>query len=366
MSTRTLAPRAATRPAAPRRPGLLSWELAGSFARNLVRHWTQAEPALEPFVVAWFATYRCNLSCSYCILAEKGWTRGGVPELDTEAGLRLLGILRAACPNLYITGGEPLVRRDLLELLQAAAELDFACVSMVTNMSLLDRQPELLDHVDNLVVSMDSLDPKACAELIGAGERTARRIRENIVAAARLQREKGFRMAANFVINRGSIGHAREVLDFCRQHDIRLTVGPELSFDGRVVQGLREDPRYRALLDELIAERHDPAVLDSGPYLEAIRDLSPFRCHPSLTPRVSPMGSLYYPCRPLGGLEIDLLEAGSLAEAQRIGRERVGPPPRCEGRCAMNCYLTPTLFLERPLALIHEHLRGELAPRRSC
>jgi len=369
MSTQAIHHRASPASRSPRRtrrPGLLSWELAAGFTRNLFRHRTQTDPVLEPLVAAWFATYRCNLRCSYCILAEKGWTCGGQPELNTEDGVRLLRILRQDCPNLYLTGGEPMVRKDLDELLRAARSLDFACVSMVSNMSLLHRRPELLDLIDNLVVSIDSLDEGACAAVIGAPRRTAARIRENIVAAAAVQRDKGFRMAANFVITRQSLGHAREVLDFCREHGIRFTAGPELSFDGHVVDGLREDPRYRELLDELIRDRRDPAVLDSGPYLEAIRDLPPFPCYPALTPRISPMGGLYYPCRPVGGAEIDLLEAGSLAEAQRVGRQRHGPPPRCQGRCAMNCYLTPTLFLERPLALAWEHLRGELMPGPSC
>lgn len=348
-------------PPRPRRAGLISWELAGTWARNLWRLHSDPEPVLDPFVAAWFVTYRCNLRCSYCILAEKGWTQGGVPELDTRQALELLGILRQACPNLYLSGGEPLVREDLPVLLRHARELGFASISMVTNASLLHRRPEVLELVDNLVVSLDMLDEQACADVLGCGPRLVRRIRANVEHAASLQRDKGFRMAANFVITRASLAHAREVLAFCRAHGVRMTVGPELSFDGLVEPGVARDPGYRALLDELIAARgHDPVVMDSVPYLVALRDEVPFPCFPSLTPRISPAGALYYPCRPIGGLEIDLLAAGSYAEALRQGRERFGSPPPCRGRCAMNCYLTPSLLLTDPVAMAWDHARAGL------
>ncbi len=344
-----------------RRAGLISWELAGVWARNLWRLHGSGDPVLEPFVVAWFCTYRCNLSCSYCILAEKGWTRGGVPELDTEDARALLGIIRQACPNLYVSGGEPLLRSDLVPLLEHARELDFASVSMITNASLLHRRPEVLGLVDNLVVSLDMLDEARCADVLGCGRGAVRRIRANVEQAASLQRELGFRMAANFVITRDSLAHARDVWAYCRRHDIRFTVGPELSFDGAVVPALADSPDYRALLDELLdAHGRDPTILDSELYLETVRDLAPFPCYPSLTPRVSPGGSLYYPCRPIGGLEIDLLETGSYAEAVRRGADRWGPPPRCRGRCTMNCYATPSLFMTRPVATVLDHARREL------
>jgi MoaA/NifB/PqqE/SkfB family radical SAM enzyme len=348
-------------PSRRRRAGLVSWELAGTWARNLWRLHGSDDPVLEPFVTAWFCTYRCNLSCSYCILAEKGWTRGGQPELDHDGARRLLAIIRRACPNLYISGGEPLLRKDLRPLLEHALTLDFASISMVTNMSLMHRQPELLELVDNLVVSLDMLDEARCAQVLGCRPAVVRRIRSNVEFAASRQRELGFRMAANFVITPQSLGDVHRVLDFCRAHGIRLTVGPELSFDGHVSPDLREDPRYPALLQELLCRRDtDPAILDSRLYLETLRDQAPFPCFPSLTPRISPMGGLYYPCRPIGGLEIDLLAAGSFAEAVQEGQRRYGPAPRCRGRCPMNCYTTPSLFMTNPVSTLWDHARAAL------
>ncbi len=363
VPVRSLPASAATRPRR-RRAGLVSWELAGAWARNLWRLQGDDEPVLEPFVTAWFCTYRCNLSCSYCILAEKGWTRGGQPELDQDEARRLRAIIRRACPNLYLSGGEPLLRRDLVPLLEQARSLDFGSVSMVTNMSLMHRRPEVLELVDHLVVSLDMLDQERCARVLGCRPAVVRRIRANVERAASRQRELGFRMAANFVITPQSLEDVHPVLDFCREHGIRLTVGPELSFDGHLTPALRDDPRYPALIQELLDRRDsDPAILDSRLYLETLRDRAPFPCFPSLTPRISPMGGLYYPCRPIGGLEIDLLAVGSFAEAVEEGRRRYGPAPRCRGRCPMNCYTTPSLFMTHPVSTLWDHARSELSSR---
>lgn len=353
-------------PRAVARRGALSWQLLGNLARDVVRARTRRQPILEPLVVAWYCTYRCNLDCTYCFLAEKGWTHGGTPELDTAGSLALLEIVRKASPNLYLTGGEPFLRRDLVALLRGARELGFASISMVTNASLLHRRPEVLDLVDNLVVSMDSVDVVACAATLRCTPSQAGRILGNIGQAASLQRARGFRMAANFVASAANVDRAREVWAFCRAHDIRFTIGPQLGFDGRPDPVTRDDDGYRALIQEVLDARgHDPSVLDGRGYLETIRDFRPFRCLPSLTPRISPAGGLYYPCRPLQALEIDLRTAGSLHAAQQEGAKRLGPLPDCDGRCFMNCFVAPSLFVTRPVRTVLEHLGAECTATRA-
>lgn len=78
-------------------------------------------------------THRCNLACRHCYQfpAREG-------ELDTAAWKRILGQLaECGCLFLSFTGGEPLLRPDLLELLSEAAELAFV-VSLQTNATLVD------------------------------------------------------------------------------------------------------------------------------------------------------------------------------------------------------------------------------------
>lgn len=77
-------------------------------------------------------THRCNLACRHCYQFPP---RDG--ELDTGAWKDILRQL-AQCGCLFIsfTGGEPLLREDLLELISWAAELDFV-VTLQSNATLL-------------------------------------------------------------------------------------------------------------------------------------------------------------------------------------------------------------------------------------
>lgn len=78
-------------------------------------------------------THRCNLACRHCYQFPP---REG--ELDTSAWRRILEELAdAGCLFLALTGGEPLLREDLLDLLLHAAQLHFA-VTLQTNAVLLD------------------------------------------------------------------------------------------------------------------------------------------------------------------------------------------------------------------------------------
>jgi cyclic pyranopterin phosphate synthase len=87
-------------------------------------------------------TDRCNFRCQYCMPAE------GLPWLDRSALLsyeeitRLVRLLAAmGVHDVRLTGGEPLVRRELWRLVEALAAIDDVHdLSLTTNGYLLERQ----------------------------------------------------------------------------------------------------------------------------------------------------------------------------------------------------------------------------------
>ncbi|MEA2299217.1 MAG: 3,8-cyclase, partial [Solirubrobacteraceae bacterium] len=104
---------------------------------------------------------RCNFRCQYCMPAE------GLPWLDRADLLsfeeieRIVGVLAAmGVGDVRLTGGEPLVRRDLARLVGMLKALDgIEEISLTTNGYLLERQAEALVRagVDRFNVSIDSL-----------------------------------------------------------------------------------------------------------------------------------------------------------------------------------------------------------------
>jgi molybdenum cofactor biosynthesis enzyme MoaA len=57
-----------------------------------------------------------------------------------------------------VTGGEPLCRSDLEEILRAAPELGYNLI-LLTNGVLLDRREKVLDHIASLVNSRSTTSP---------------------------------------------------------------------------------------------------------------------------------------------------------------------------------------------------------------
>lgn len=82
-----------------------------------------------------FLTNRCNLACWYCF-ANAG-AEGFVYEPDFEAVKGMLETLRASkpypTPAVLLTGGEPTLRTDLLEIIKYAKELGFDHILLNTN-----------------------------------------------------------------------------------------------------------------------------------------------------------------------------------------------------------------------------------------
>lgn len=113
----------------------------------------------RPQVVSWNLTQGCNLRCPHCYLAAG---RPAEDELTTEEGLELIDRLAEAGTQLLIlTGGEPLLRRDLCTLARHAADRGLMVV-LGTNGTLIDGKTakKLKESgVQGIGISLDSLAP---------------------------------------------------------------------------------------------------------------------------------------------------------------------------------------------------------------
>ena len=133
---------------------------------------------MEPLTDSWgreiksvrvSVTDKCNFRCTYCMPAEglEWLTRDEV--LSFEEIARLVGILaRLGVDEVRLTGGEPLVRRDLPVLVRMLADTPgVRDLSLTTNGVLLDRlaQPLVDAGLRRINVSLDSLDHVRFAEL---------------------------------------------------------------------------------------------------------------------------------------------------------------------------------------------------------
>jgi AdoMet-dependent heme synthase len=126
-------------------------------------------PFARPYVVSWNLTYRCNLACEHCYLDAGGTPLVGTEnfadrsELGTEECFRVIDELAAFAPECLtiLTGGEPLLRRDILEIVQRAAERDLWVVVGTNGVRITENLARRLAAAGarGLSLSLDALDP---------------------------------------------------------------------------------------------------------------------------------------------------------------------------------------------------------------
>jgi len=114
-------------------------------------------------------TDKCNFRCTYCMPAEGLEWLDRAEILSFEEIARLVGVLaRLGVDEVRLTGGEPLIRRDLPDLVRMLAQTEgVRDLSLTTNGVLLDRlaAPLVAAGLQRLNVSLDSLNHVRFAEI---------------------------------------------------------------------------------------------------------------------------------------------------------------------------------------------------------
>jgi radical SAM protein with 4Fe4S-binding SPASM domain len=126
-------------------------------------------PFARPYVVSWNLTYRCNLACEHCYLDAGGTPLVGTEnfadrsELGTDECFRVIDEIADFAPECLtiLTGGEPLLRRDILEIVRRASERGLWVVVGTNGVRITENVAKRLADAGarGLSLSLDALDP---------------------------------------------------------------------------------------------------------------------------------------------------------------------------------------------------------------
>jgi radical SAM protein with 4Fe4S-binding SPASM domain len=113
------------------------------------------------YSVSWNLTQRCNLECAHCYLsAHAGADPGG--ELGTDECRRVIDEIAEVNPSVFLilTGGEPLLRKDIFEVAAYAADRRFTVVLGTNGVLLREHEARLMRQhgVLGASISLDSTD----------------------------------------------------------------------------------------------------------------------------------------------------------------------------------------------------------------
>jgi len=161
----------------------------------------------RPYTLIAELTYRCPLRCPYCSNPTDWAKRRN--ELDTETWLRVfreaedLGVVQ-----LNLTGGEPLVRKDLEALIAGARKLDLY-TNLITSGIPLSR--ERLERfraagLDNVQISVQDVTAEASDRIAGL------RSFDKKLEVAGWVKDLGMPLTLNVVLHRDNLDHVAELI----------------------------------------------------------------------------------------------------------------------------------------------------------
>ncbi len=172
-------------------------------------------------------TDRCDFRCVYCMSEEMTFLpRAQVLTLE-ELSMIARAFVEMGVEKIRLTGGEPLVRRDIDQLIEQIAELPgLQDLAMTTNGAGLVKHARRLREagLKRLNVSLDTLDPQRFRQLTRTGD--LGRVLEGLRAA----REAGFeRIKLNAVILKGrNDDEVLDLVEFARAEKFDLSFIEEM------------------------------------------------------------------------------------------------------------------------------------------
>lgn len=183
-------------------------------------------------------TDRCDFRCVYCMSEEMTFLpRDEVLSLE-EIALLARAFVELGVEKIRLTGGEPLVRRDIGMLVEEIGTLEgLKDFSMTTNGSGLVKHAARLKAagMSRLNISLDSLDPERFKALTRTGELA------KVIAGIRAARDEGFRIKLNAVVLKGRNDHeVVDLVEFAREEGLDISFIEEMPL-GQVSDHGREE-----------------------------------------------------------------------------------------------------------------------------
>ena len=225
------------------------------YLRDLIEPGPQPTRRPPGPVVIWNLVRRCNLTCKHCYSIS-----GDVDfpnELSNADVFRVMDDLKAFhVPVLILSGGEPLLRKDIFEITARAKALGFY-VGLSTNGTLVDNETADRIHgagYDYVGISLDG---------IGATHDRFRRKAGAFQAALdglRMLRDRNVKVGVRFTMTSDNVGELPSMLDLIETEEFSKFYLSHLVYAGRGNKNRGDDATWtatRAAMDVVIARAWD-------------------------------------------------------------------------------------------------------------
>jgi len=172
-----------------------------------------------PFHIVLFITLRCNASCKMCNLAE--YLNKDRDELSLKEIEKFIKSVKKFRPSIILFGGEPLLRKDFLQILALVKENNLSC-GIFTNGTLLDEKKikEMVRlGIDFIVFSLQG--PEKIHDRILRVPGAYKKMVKNI-SLYQKYRKSGNKSIIHATITEFNINHLEDIIKIGEEHNVDL------------------------------------------------------------------------------------------------------------------------------------------------
>jgi MoaA/NifB/PqqE/SkfB family radical SAM enzyme len=230
-----------------------------AFGASLLSYLVDGPP--RPFSATFAVTNRCNLRCSYCNCPYIDPTDLPLSTIETLVDrLYAMGIRR-----LGLAGGEPLLRKDLGEIIGLAKSRGMF-VSVNTNLTLYKKRPGVLEKADVVYTSLDGDEDHH--EAARGGEKAY----AGVPAAIRDLVSRGKDLIAICVVTEHSLDQSEYIIRQAEEVGFRVHFQPQCTDTENVRGTVSESITNQQLRDFwarlLVEKKKGRPIISTRPYLE--------------------------------------------------------------------------------------------------
>lgn len=294
----------------------------------------------KPVLCNYYLTYRCNAKCGFCDI----WERPS-PYITLENARQNMDALKKLGVKVIdFTGGEPLLHRELDQLLRMAKERGFI-TTVTTNCMLYPKYAERFKGlIDMLHFSLDSVHKEEHDKSRGV------KCYDFVMESIKVAKSLGERPDILFTVLENNIDQLDAVhQEICLPNDLVLILNPVFEYNDLASdQGLSKESLKR--LEQFGKKKN---VYLNQAFIELRKDGGnniddPVCRAASTTIVISPENKLMMPCYHLGleelPIENNLYELYKSTHVQDLVKME-GRYKECEG-CVINCYMQPSFAVE--------------------
>jgi MoaA/NifB/PqqE/SkfB family radical SAM enzyme len=178
------------------------------------------------FSSLYFVTYKCNSQCKYCNIWRNPKLKDIRQARFSEAEQNIKDLKKIGVKLIDFTGGEPLLNKELPQMLQTAKEQGLI-VNLSTNGLLYpEKVDEINGNVDNLFFSLDTLSREDYKNIRGIDGF------DKVMESIEIAKSKDQNVCLLYTVTNQNIRYINDLTEFCRKNKIRLYIKPCFSYFG--------------------------------------------------------------------------------------------------------------------------------------